>query len=456
MQNIFHWNRNVSFKYPLYLPLIMIWWNGERRISVFIIKKYNETSLVLRIIIGLISGIACALLFPQATMLKALGNLFVGALRSIAPLLVFFLVTSALLAGNSQLDRRFTSVIFFYLFSTLIAAVIAVFASTIFPQKIVLATAYHTSKAPSGIKEIVNSLLMNLVDNPVNALVKANYIGILFWAILTGFALKAVAKKETVTIMNDIASGLTKMVQWIINLAPFGVMGLVYTSVSQNGLGIFSKYGSLLLLLMGSMIFVALVVNPLIVGIALKRNPYPLVFRCLKESGITAFFTRSSAANIPVNMALCERLGLDRDVYAISIPLGATINMNGAAITITVMTLATANTLGIHLNIVTAIALSVLAALAACGSSGVTGGSLLLIPLACSLFGIPNAIAMQVVGVGVILGVVQDSMETALNSSGDVLFAATAEYRDRLKAGKPLPAFMNQSFFSHKTYKEEA
>ena len=246
------------------------------------------------------------------------------------------------------------------------------------------------------------------------------------------------------------------MVQWIINLAPFGVMGLVYTSVSQNGLGIFSKYGSLLLLLMGSMIFVALVVNPLIVGIALKRNPYPLVFRCLKESGITAFFTRSSAANIPVNMALCERLGLDRDVYAISIPLGATINMNGAAITITVMTLATASTLGIHLNIVTAIALSVLAALAACGSSGVTGGSLLLIPLACSLFGIPNAIAMQVVGVGVILGVVQDSMETALNSSGDVLFAATAEYRDRLKAGKPLPAFLNQSLFSHKTYKEEA
>ena len=297
---------------------------------------------------------------------------------------------------------------------------------------------------------------MNLVDNPVNALVKANYIGILFWAILTGFALKAVAKKETITIMDDIASGLTKMVQWIINLAPFGVMGLVYTSVSQNGLGIFSKYGSLLLLLMGSMIFVALVVNPLIVGIALKRNPYPLVFRCLKESGITAFFTRSSAANIPVNMALCERLGLDRDVYAISIPLGATINMNGAAITITVMTLATANTLGIHLNIVTAIALSVLAALAACGSSGVTGGSLLLIPLACSLFGIPNAIAMQVVGVGVILGVVQDSMETALNSSGDVLFAATAEYRDRLKAGKPLPAFLNQSLFSHKTYKEEA
>jgi serine/threonine transporter len=423
---------------------------------VFIIKKYNETSLVLRIIIGLILGIACALLFPQATMLTTLGNLFVGALRAIAPLLVFFLVASALLAGNSHLDRRFTSVIFFYLFSTLIAAVIAVFASTLFPQKIVLASAYQASKAPSGIKEIVNSLLMNLVDNPVNALVKANYIGILFWAILTGFALKAVAKKETITIMNDIASGLTKMVQWIINLAPFGVMGLVYTSVSQNGLGIFSKYGSLLLLLMGSMIFVALVVNPLIVGIALKRNPYPLVFRCLKESGITAFFTRSSAANIPVNMALCERLGLDRDVYAISIPLGATINMNGAAITITVMTLATANTLGIHLNIVTAIALSVLAALAACGSSGVTGGSLLLIPLACSLFGIPNAIAMQVVGVGVILGVIQDSMETALNSSGDVLFAATAEYRDRLKAGKPLPAFLNQSFFSHKTYKEEA
>lgn len=424
---------------------------------MFIVKKYSETSLVLRIIIGLILGVILALLCPQATMLSTLGNLFVGALRAIAPLLVFFLVISALLSGGGKLDRRFTSVIFFYLFSTLIAAVVAVVTSTLFPQKIILASAYKASHAPSGIKAIVNSLLLNLVDNPVHAISNANYIGILFWAILIGFALKSIASVHTKTVMNDLSLALTKMVQWIINLAPFGVCGLVYSSVSKNGLGIFSKYGSLLLLLVSTMLIVALIVNPLIVGIALKANPYPLVLRCLKESGITAFFTRSSAANIPVNMALCERLGLDRDVYAISIPLGATINMNGASVTITIMTLATANTLGIHVNLVTAIALSVLAALAACGSSGVTGGSLLLIPLACSLFGISNSIAMQVVGVGVILGVVQDSMETALNSSGDVLFAATAEYRDWLKAGKELPPFMSSTLLKKlKPSKNEA
>lgn len=313
----------------------------------------------------------------------------------------------------------------------------------LFPQKIVLMkSAEKLPSAPSGIADVINQLFLNMIDNPVNALATANYIGILFWAIVFAFALKRLANDATKELFNDLAEGLTQIIKWIINCAPFGILGLSYATISQNGISVFAKYSSLLLVLCGSMFFVALIIDPLIAGIALRTNPYPLVFRCLKESGITAFFTRSSAANIPVNLALCERLGLDKDMYSISIPLGATINMDGAAITITVMTLATANLLGIHYDILTALVLSVLSTLAACGSSGVTGGSLLLIPLACSLFGISNDIAMQVVGVGMILGVIQDSVETALNSSGDVLFAATAEYRSWLKEGRRLPDFM--------------
>ena len=302
-----------------------------------------------------------------------------------------------------------------------------------------LAQEAEVTAAPTGIGQVLKNLLVNAVSNPIDSIARANYIGILTWALIFGLALKKLASEQTKNMFNEIAQTLSQIVRWIINLAPFGILGLVFATVSTNGLGIFTNYGKLLLVLVGSMLFMTLVVSPIVVAITLKRNPYPLVFRCLRESGITAFFTRSSAANIPVNMELCEKLGLDEDMYSVSIPLGATINMDGAAITISVMTLAAANTLGISVDLPTAIILCVLATLGACGASGVAGGSLLLIPLACSLFGIPNDIAMQVVGVGFIIGVVQDSMETALNSSSDVLFTATAEYYAWKKEGKPLP-----------------
>ena len=321
-----------------------------------------------------------------------------------------------------------------YLVTTFLAAVVAVFASYAFPVTLVFTNAAEGA-APGGIWEVLLNLLNNIVSNPVASLMNANYIGILTWALLFGFALRA-ASESTKNMMTELSEGVSKVVRWIINLAPFGIMGLVFSSVSEYGLEIFTSYGKLLVVLVGCMLFIALVINPIIVACLLKRNPYPLVFRCLKESGVTAFFTRSSAANIPVNMQLCEKLGLDKDMYSVSIPLGATINMDGAAITITVMTLAAAHTLGISVDIPTAIVLSVLATLAACGASGVAGGSLLLIPMACSLFGISNDIAMQVVGVGFIIGVVQDSVETALNSAGDVLFAATAEFHEWIKEGK--------------------
>ena len=284
--------------------------------------------------------------------------------------------------------------------------------------------------------------MTKLVANPIEALSQGNYLGILFWAVIIGLALKRFASVHTQEMMQNFSDAITQVVRWIINLAPFGICGLVFSAVSQSGFDIFVTYGKLMLLLVGTMLTVALVINPLIVAVSLRCNPYPLVFRCLRESGLTAFFTRSSAANIPVNLGLCEKLGLDRDMYSVSIPLGATINMDGAAVTITIMTLATANTLGIEVSFPAAILLSFLSALAACGSSGVTGGSLLLIPMACSLFGIPDDISMQVVGVGFIIGVIQDSMETAINSSGDVLFTATAEYVHWKKQGRALPKFM--------------
>lgn len=400
------------------------------------VKKWNDTSLILRIVIGLVIGIILALIVPQATAISILGTLFVGALKAIAPVLVFFLVMSSLAQATNGIGKRFRTVIFLYMLSTLLASVVAVFASFAFPVTLKLTEAATDTAPPSGIGEVFSNLLNNAVSNPVSALMNANYIGILTWAIIFGLALKKVASEHTKDAMKDISEMVSQAVRWIINLAPFGILGLVFTSVSENGLGIFSDYGKLLLLLVGCMLAVALIVDPLIAALCLHRNPYPLVFRCFKESGVTAFFTRSSAANIPVNMALCERLGLDKNVYSVSIPLGATINMDGAAITITIMTLAAAHTLGISVGIPTAIILSLLSTLAACGASGVAGGSLLLIPMACSLFGISNDIAMQVVGVGFIIGVIQDSFETAINSSGDVLFAATAEFREWLKEGR--------------------
>ena len=407
-------------------------------------KKYNGISLIVRILIGLILGAVLALVAPGAMWITELGNLFVGALKGIAPVLVFVIVTSALAQGSSKLDRRFGTVIWLYMLTTFLAAGIATIASFAFPQNIVLAEAAEGSAAPQGLSEVLNTLISNFVANPVSSLMSGNYIGILFWACLFGVALKRIASENTKVMLSNIADAVSQIVRWIINLAPFGILGLVYTNVSTNGLSIFTQYGKLLLLLVGTMLFMALIVSPLIIFLYLHCNPYPLVFRCLKESGLTAFFTRSSAANIPVNMALCEKLGLDKDMYSVSIPLGATINMDGAAITITIMTLAAANTLGIQVSLPAAIVLSIMSALGACGASGVAGGSLLLIPMACSLFGISSDIAMQVVGVGFIIGVVQDSVETALNSAGDVEFAATAEYHQWLKEGKQLPEFLRK------------
>ena len=396
--------------------------------------KWNSTSLILRIAAGLVIGVILALVIPQASAISILGSLFVGALKAIAPILVFVLVISSLAQTGKGVGKQFTTVIVLYMVSTLLAAIVAVFASFLFPVTLQFTDA-ASGTAPGNIGEVLTTLLGNIVSNPVSSLANANYIGILFWAVVLGIALRK-SSESTKQFLSNASDAVSTAVKWIISFAPFGILGLVFESVSTNGLNIFTSYGKLLLVLVGSMLAVALIVDPLIAGVALKRNPYPLVLKCLRESGVTAFFTRSSAANIPVNMALCEKLGLDKKVYSVSIPLGATINMDGAAITITILTLAAANTLGIKVDIPSAIFLSLVATIAACGASGVAGGSLLLIPLACSLFGISNEIAMEVVGVGFIIGVVQDSFETAINSSGDVLFAATAEFRRRIKNGE--------------------
>ena len=401
-------------------------------------NKWTEIALVKRILVGLVLGAILGLTVPGATGISILGDVFVSALKAIAPLLVFFLVISSLCnAGNSH-GGVIKTVIILYMFSTVLAAVIAVFTSMAFPVKLTLATAAATdTAAPQGIAEVLNNLLLNVVANPVSSLVNANYVGILTWAILLGLAFRA-ANDMTKNVLNDIANGTSTVVSWIINMAPFGIFGLVFNTVSTNGLEIFTTYGKLLALLVGCMLFIYFVTNPLLVYWCIRKNPYPLIFHCLKRSALTAFFTRSSAANIPVNMKVCEEMGLDRDTYSVTIPLGATINMDGAAITITVMTMATAFTLGIQVDIPTAIILSLLAALSACGASGVAGGSLLLIPMACSLFGISDDISMQVVAVGFIIGVIQDSVETALNSSSDLLLSASAEFRQWRLEGKEI------------------
>ena len=401
-----------------------------------IFKKWTEISLILRILVGLAIGALIGIAVPQAGGIAVLGSVFVGALKGVAPVLVFLLVLSSLANANGGIGSRFRTVIILYLLGTLLASVVAVLASFIMPVNMDLVVGTGETAAPSGIGEVLMNLIKNMVTNPVSALVDANYIGILFWAVLGGMALNSIKADKTSAVIADLAEMVSITVRWIIQMAPFGVCGLVYSAVSESGLGIFTTYGKLLVVLLSSMAIVQLIFYPLIVGVFLKRNPYPLVFRCIKESGITAFFTRSSAANIPVNMTLCENLGLDRDFYSVSIPLGATINMGGAAVTITVMAMACAHTLGIHVDIPTAIFLSVLSALGACGASGVAGGSLMLIPMACSLFGIGNDIAMQAVAVGFIIGVIQDSVETAINSNTDVLFTATAEFYENLKHGK--------------------
>ena len=399
------------------------------------VAKWNSISLILRIAIGLLIGAVLGMACPSLGLIPIFGNVFVGALKGIAPVLVFVLIISALANAKNVPGKQFRTVIGLYMLTTLLASLISVIASFAFPVTLILADPAEDT-APTGVGEVLGNLITNMVQNPVSSIINANYIGILAWAIVFGLAVKKVGSEQTKQTLTDITDAVSTCVRWIINLAPFGIMGLVFTTVSENGLEVFVGYGKLLAVLVGCMFFMALVVNPLIIAVCLKKNPYPLVFKCLRESGITAFFTRSSAANIPVNMQLCEKLGLNKDVYSITIPLGATINMDGAAITIAVMSLAAANTMGIAVDIPTALILSLLATVSACGASGVAGGSLLLIPMACSLFGISNDIAMQVVGVGFIIGVIQDSVETALNSAGDVEFAATAEFMQWQKAGK--------------------
>lgn len=401
-----------------------------------LLNHWFQMSLVVRILIGLTIGAVLGVLFPGLYWLEILGNLFVSALKAIAPVLVAVLVASSIANAQGNLGPRFRTVISLYLLSTLLAAVVAVLGSFLFPVQMTLAEG-SGHVAPNELRDIFSSLLTNMVSNPLQSVTSANYLGVLFWAIILGFALKRVATPATLQLVSDFSAAITRAVRWVIQFAPFGILGLVYSSVGESGLEIFTVYGALLLLLVGTMLVCALVVNPLIVYVFLHRNPYPLVLRCLKESGINAFFTRSSAANIPVNMVLCQRLGIEKDFYSVSIPLGATINMNGAAVTITVMTLAVCHTLGLEVSLFSAIVLSIISTLAACGASGVAGGSLLLIPIACSLFGIDGNVAMQAVGVGFIIGVVQDSVETALNSSADVLFTATAErYRQRVEEKK--------------------
>ena len=391
-----------------------------------LLRMYMNGNIVLQIVVGIVLGAVLAFIFPElASKASVLGTLFVKALKAIAPLLVFVLVMASIANHKKSQQTYIKPVLFLYMAGTLIASVTAVVFSFMFPSTLNLLTSNVKQVAPEGISEVLTTLVFNMVDNPVNALVQGNYIGILTWAAAIGFGLGK-GSETTKNVLQNLADSVTSVVNIIIHLAPFGIFGLVANTLASTGVEALVDYSHLLLVLISAMLFIALVTNPLLVFLATRSNPYPLVFTCLKESGITAFFTRSSAANIPVNMALCERLKLNEDTYSVSIPLGATINMGGAAITITVLTLAAVNTLNIPVDFVTAVVLSLVAAVSACGSSGVAGGSLLLIPLACSLFNIPNDIAMQVVATGFILGVIQDSAETALNSSTDVLFTAAA------------------------------
>lgn len=399
------------------------------------IKTWTRISLVFRILIGLTIGAVLGVFCPQLTVIGVLGKIFVSALKAIAPVLVAVLVAASIAKAHRGLGERFTTVISLYLFSTLLAAIVAVVGSFLFPVTIVLKNTV-TNATPTGLIDVFSSMLTNMVANPLVSVSSANYIGILFWAIIAGLGLKIRATQQTIEVVDDFAKVVAQVVSWVIQFAPFGIMGLVFSSVSESGLEIFTSYGKLLLLLVGSMLFTALVVNPIVVAFYIRKNPYPLVWLCIKESGLNAFFTRSSAANIPVNMDLCERMGLNKNFYSVSIPLGSTINMDGAAITITILSLAVAHTIGVEVSFFSALFLSIIATLGACGASGVAGGSLLLVPMACSFFGISNDIAMQAVAAGFIISVVQDSMETALNSSSDVLFTATAEIHDKSKRRK--------------------
>ena len=396
-----------------------------------IIERYVNGNLVIQILVGIVLGIIVAMISKDLAMsFSILGTLFIKALKAIAPILVFILVAAAIVKKEVGVKSNMRPIITLYFIGTFLAALVAVIASFLFPTKLVLLDIPTEQLThPGNILDVLKTILFNIVDNPINAILTGNFIGILAWAIALGFAMHY-SSSETKKLFEDASIGITKIVKFIIKLAPFGIFGLVAETFAQTGFASLIAYSQLLLVLVGSMLFVAFIINPLIVYIKIKSNPYPLVFTCIKESGITAFFTRSSAANIPINLSLCKKLNLNEDTYSISIPLGATINMAGAAVTITVLTLATVHTLGIQIDIGTALLLSVIASISACGASGVAGGSLLLIPLACSFFGISNDVALQVVAIGFVISVVQDSMETALNSSTDVIFTAACHKKD--------------------------
>lgn len=394
-------------------------------------QAYARTNLILLIIIGLVLGTVLALLAPEtARSFGVLGELFVNGLKAVAPLLVMVLVTAATAQHKKGTAHGIRFILFLYILATFLAALVAVGASFLFPTELVLSATAADKPAPDGIAEVIRTLVFSLVDNPINALLNANYIGILMWAVLLGLAFRH-ASDATKSMLDDLAKAVTSIVGFVVKLAPFGLFGLMAQTVADNGVSTFASYLQLLALLLGCMFFVAFIVNPIIVFLCIRRNPYPLVWKTITTSALMAFFMRSSAANIPVNMKLCEELELDEDIYSISIPIGATINMGGAAITISILSLAAANTVGIDVDFGSALLLCIVSTLAACGASGVAGGSLLLIPLACALFGMDNDIAMKVVGIGFIIGVLQDSCETALNSSTDVLFTAAADIRGR-------------------------
>lgn len=396
----------------------------------------NEVALIKQIAVGLVIGVLLAVSVPQAVPVVAIfGDLFVKALKGVAPVLVFFLVMNAMAQKKNGGDANMKPIIGLYVVGTFCASLVGVTLSFLFPTTLQLQVADAKVAPPSGIVEVLHNLILSIVDNPISALMNANYIGILAWAVVFGLALNIAANDTTKAALADIAKGITLVVKWVIHFAPLGIMGLVATSISDAGLSAIVSYVHLLGVLIASYFLVALVMNPAIVYFNIHKNPYPLVLTTIRESGVYAFFTRSSAANIPVNMSLCKRLGLNPDTYAISIPLGATINMAGASITISVLALAAAHTLGINVDLPTALLLCIVSTVGACGASGVAGGSLLLIPVACASFGIGNDIAMQVVGVGFIISVLEDACETALNSSSDVLFTATAEFAQRAKEG---------------------
>lgn len=397
----------------------------------------KKVPLIEQIAIGLVIGIMLAVFVPSAVpFVSIFGDLFVSALKGVAPVLVFILVMNAMTQRKSDGDTNMKPIVTLYVLGTFAASLVGVTLSFLFPVTLQLSIGNSEINPPSGIAQVLHTLIMNVVDNPVNALLRANYIGILAWAVIIGLAMHSVAKEETKKVFDDLSKGITIVVSWVIRFAPLGIMGLVTQSISASGLSALLSYLKLLGFLIASYALVALVMNPIIVFAKIHRNPYPLVFATIRESGIYAFFTRSSAANIPVNLSLCKRLGLNPDTYTISIPLGATINMAGASITISVLALAAANTLGIQVDLLTALLLCLISTVGACGASGVAGGSLLLIPVACASFGISNDLAMQVVGVGFIISVLEDACETALNSSSDVLFTATAEFAERAKRGE--------------------